>query len=215
MRSAFGMRDGDRASRRTTGSESVTWRGRASSGATPGTGSSHRSWGEISRSPVAATQAPSGGPADRSPDAVPRVDALAGRGRRHGARCLGWPAATALRRLAWRRSGRRRGPGGHRGPRRARTGCRRARAAATDPTPPDGSPCSRSPAVRTIRSWPSARQPDHLEPAVRVGDVEAASHRSTHRAPTSTLCSPATTRTVPPATSTSAIWAVSSTAGPR
>ena len=34
--------------------------------------------------------------------------------------------------------------------------CRRATAAARDPAPPPGSPCSRSPAVSTIRSWPSA-----------------------------------------------------------
>ena len=54
-----GRGSGDSAARSTAGIESVTWRGRASSGATPGTGSSHRSCGAVSRSPTAATQAPS------------------------------------------------------------------------------------------------------------------------------------------------------------
>ena len=82
MRSPVGTRLGrQRGARGRPGSESVTWRGRASSGATPGTGSSHRSCGARlafadSRDPGAVGQ-----PADRSPDAVPRVDPAAGRGR--------------------------------------------------------------------------------------------------------------------------------------
>ena len=45
---------------RTAGRELVSWRGRAPSGALPGTGSSHRSCGRVSLSPTAAIHPPSG-----------------------------------------------------------------------------------------------------------------------------------------------------------
>ena len=77
-----GTRAGASAARRTAGIESVTWRGRASSGATPGTGSSHRSCGAVSRSPTAAIHAPSASQPTDSPDAVPRVDPAARSPRR-------------------------------------------------------------------------------------------------------------------------------------
>src|SRR5204863_9127643 len=57
-RSAGGKRA--TAGARTAGSERVIWRAREPDGARPGTGSSHRSWGRASFSPIAAIQRPSG-----------------------------------------------------------------------------------------------------------------------------------------------------------
>ena len=53
------VRLGRNAAASTAGIEFVTWRAREPSGATPGTGSSHRSWGRSWLSPIAASQAPS------------------------------------------------------------------------------------------------------------------------------------------------------------
>ena len=142
---AGGTRDGESASRRTAGSESVTWRGRASSAATPGTGSSHRSAGPISRSPVAAIQAPS--PSQPTDFQTPS----------HGLIRLPAVAAVTVRGVFGGRPRPRRGPRPPRG--RRRRGPARPSWTSTwtnrdpsgdgsgaDPAPPDGSPCSRSPA---------------------------------------------------------------------
>src|SRR6187401_2131434 len=59
-RSPLGTREADSAAARTAGIEFVIWRGREASGARPGTGSSHRSSGRRSLSPIAATQPESG-----------------------------------------------------------------------------------------------------------------------------------------------------------
>ena len=85
--------------RRTAGANSVTWRGRAPSGATPGTGSSQRSWGRVSRSPIAASQAPSASqPTARQTPSHGEILVPAGGG--HGSGRLRWPAAAALGRRA-------------------------------------------------------------------------------------------------------------------
>ena len=95
-----------------------------------------------------------------------------------------------------RRARRRGGPGGRRGPRCGRSGCRRARAAGADPGPPPGSPCSRSPSVRTIRSWPSAvSRTTWNQPS--ASETNSSEPSGSQRAATSTLRSPATTRDAP------------------
>ena len=193
--------------------ESVTWRGLASSGATPGTGSSHRSWGAVSRSPMATIQAPSASqPTDlqtpshgliRLPGAAAETvrGVLGGRPRpRFGAA----PAASSPTSRSWSPSWTstwtNRLPSGE------------GRGAA--PGPPPGSPCSRSPAVRTIRSWPSAvSRTTWNQPS--ASDTNSSDPSGSQWAPTSTLRSPATTRVAPVATSTSAICEVSPTSGPR
>ena len=148
-------RPGASAAPSTTGRESVTRRGRASSGAAPGTGSSHRSWGWVSLSPIAATQAPSASQPTDAPDAVPWVDPLdRSRPRPRSVASSGAGRVPVSGRP--RPGRRRRDRADRRAPRRGRSGCRPARGAARSPSPPDGSPCSRSPAVSTIRSCPSA-----------------------------------------------------------
>ena len=83
-----------------------------------------------------------------------------------------------------------------------------------DPGPPPGSPCSRLPSVRTIRSWPSAvSRTTWNQPS--ASETNRREPSGSQRAATSTLRSPATTRDAPVATSTRAIWAVSSISGPR
>ena len=73
-----------------------------------------------------------------------------------------------------------------------------------DPGPPPGSPCSRSPSVRTIRSWPSAvSRTTWNQPS--ASETNRSEPSGSQRAATSTLRSPATTRDAPVATSTRAI----------
>ena len=191
----------------------MTWRGRASSGATPGTGSSHRSCGALSRSPTAATHAPSvSQPTGRQTpshglillpvEAAETVRGVfGGRPRPRFGAVL--PASSPTRRSwrpSWTSMWTNRLPSGD--------------GRGADPGPPPGSPCSRSPSVRTIRSWPSAlSRTTWNQPS--ASETNRNEPSGSQRAATSTLRSPATTRDAPVATSTSAICAVSSISGPR
>ena len=66
----------------------------------------------------------------------------------------------------------------------------------TWPAPPPGSPCSRSPAVRTIRSCPSAvSRTTWNQPS--ASDTNRSEPSAIHSAPTSRLRSPATTLDAP------------------
>ncbi len=138
----------------TAGRESVTWRGRAPSGATPGTGSSQRSCGRVSLSPMAATHAPSASQpiARQTPShgsiRTPAVTVGGRFGGRPRPRLSGAPPATL-------RTTRSMSPSctsiwANRDPSGEGSGAY--------PMPPDGSPCSRSPSVRTTRSAPSAER---------------------------------------------------------
>ena len=158
--------------------ESVTCRGLASSGATPGTGSSHRSCGAVSRSPMATTQAPSGSqPTDRQTPSHGLIR-LPGRGRGDGPWRLGWPAATALRGGARVELADDAGPGARRGPRCGRTGCRRARAAARAPDAAAGLAVLAFARGQDDPVVAVGRQPDDLEPAVGVGHEAGANRRA-------------------------------------
>ena len=188
-RSAAGTRDRGPAPRRATaGSESVTWRGRASSGATPGTGSSHRSCGRVSLSPIAATHAPSASQPTARQTPSHGLIRLAG-GRRADAS----GASSAVDRGRASAAARRRARRTTRSTRPSWTSMWTNRAAVRrrqrqpKPRPPDGSPCSRSPVGQDDPVAPVGRQPDDLEPAVGVGHVQERPVGQPARAPTSRL----------------------------
>ncbi len=213
IRSAVGTRAGVSAARRTAGMELVTWRGLASSGATPGTGSSQRSGGDVTRSPMAAIQAPSASqPTDfqtpshgliRLPAAAAETvrGVFGGRPRpRFGAGAASSSPTSRSWRASWISTWTKRLPSGD--------------GSGAAPTPPLGSPCSRSPAVSTIRSWPSAvSRTTWNQPS--ASDTNSSDPSGSQRVPTSTDPSPATTRLSPVATSTIAICELSETSGPR
>ena len=195
-RSASGTRLGDRAARRTAGIESVTWRGRASSGATPGTGSSHRSCGRGLALADRRDPRPVGQPADRPPDAVPRVDPAArrrGRGTVRGVfggrprpRFGAAPAPSSPTSRSW-------------SPSWTSTWTNRLPSGDGSGHVPDAAVRLAVLALARRQDDPVVAvggQPDDLEPAVRVRDVEQRAVGS-QRPPTSTLRSPATTRVAP------------------
>ena len=166
------------------GSESVTWRGRASSGATPGTGSSHRSCGGVSRSPIAATQAPSASqPTARQTPSHGLIRLPAGRPPRSAA------SSAAVR-------GRASGAAVGRARRRARSWKPSWTSMWTNRLPSgEGSGALPTPPPRLAvlafaggQDDPVAAvggQPDDLEPAVGVGRRTGASRRAASGAPTS------------------------------
>ena len=155
-----------------------------------------------------------GQPADRPPDAVPGIDPSPAEaaetvrgvfGGRPRPRFGGAPAASSPTSRSWRPSWTsmwtNRLPSGE--------------GSGAEPTPPPGSPCSRSPLGQDDPIVAIGGQPDDLEPAVGIGHEEqrpvgqpaGARHRRFARRPRP--------RSSPVATSTRAICDVSSIPGPR
>ena len=216
-RSVVGTRPGPSAAATIAGSEVVTWRGRASTGATPGTGSSHRSCGRVSLSPIAATHPPSASqPTCRQTPSQglirwPAVAELSVRGvfggrprPRFGGGSPSSALTTRSTRPSWISTWTKRLPSGD--------------GSGSNPTPRPNSivwmPCSRSPDVSTIRSRPSAvSRTTWDQPS--ASDTNRIEPSGSQLASESKLVSPATVRSAPVATSTSTICAVSRSSGRR
>ena len=185
------------------------------SGATPGTGSSHRSCGRVSLSPIAATHAPSGSQptarhtpshGEMSRAASPAATTVRGVfGGRPRPRLGGVPSAivrtTRSMSPSWTSMWTKRSPSGD------------GSGGVADA--PDGSPCSRSPSVRTSRSRPSGDRRTTWNQPLASDDVQeraVGQAVGSRRRGCARRRRPAARRS---GRSTSATWSVSRSSGVR